>query len=59
MIICAHELKNGDVVQKPGPSAGEGSWHTIRGVAKTLECIQFTIDGQGYSLPLDWGVRRR
>ena len=58
MILCAHELVNGDVVQKPGAlSAGQGSWHTINKVKQTPECVRFSIAGKGYALHRDYGVR--
>ena len=52
MIVNAHELKNGDVVEKPG-----AGWHKISKVKKTPECVRFTIEGKGYALIPAYGVR--
>ena len=52
MILNAHELKSGDVVQKP-----KDGWHKISKVKKTPECVRFEIDGKGYAIPADYGVR--
>lgn len=53
MIVAAHELKNKDVVQRPG----DETWHTISSVEKTPECVRFKIEGKGYFLIPDYGVR--
>lgn len=52
MIVAAHELKNGDVVERPG-----AGWHTISSVKKTPECVRFKIEGIPFALMPDYGVR--
>jgi len=53
VILNAHELKNGDVVQKPA----DDGWYKISNVKKTPKGVWFKIDGKGYAIPADYGVR--
>jgi len=52
VIVAAHELKNKDVVERPG-----AGWHTISKVRKYEKIVRFTIEGKPYVLPRDYGVR--
>lgn len=59
MIICAYELRNGDVAQKPGPPSGGGAWHIVSKVTQSPECVRFTANGKRYALPRTRGMRVR
>jgi len=54
VIINARELKNGDVVERPG-----GAWLKISKVKKDSKVVRFVADGKPYVLPEDYGVRIR